>query len=139
VSNNRAHCLLEMERYAQAVNRLASQHRLRVVVSSLMHEAAAGERLVRMLQPPAKAIPTETLDAMLMLTQASRCLFIGEGGVMHLAGALNKPQFVLIAQSSTLEWGPLNAKARYLSHSLHVNAIHQETIERELQLAWEAS
>jgi ADP-heptose:LPS heptosyltransferase len=136
VTNNRPHCILEMDRYAQAINRLAAQTPVRVVVSAMVGDGPAATALVQRLQPPAKAIPTESFDALLLLIQASRCLFIGEGGMVHLAAALNKPQMIVIAQSSPIEWGPLSLKARWLSHALHVNALPQQAIERELQIAW---
>lgn len=139
VTNNRPHCILDLDRYAQAVNRLAAQTPLRVVVSAMVGDAAQADALVQRLQVPAKAIPTGSFDALLMLIQASHCLFIGEGGLVHLAAALGKPQMVFIAQSSPIEWGPLSQKARWISHALHVNALPQEAIERELQLAWSST
>jgi ADP-heptose:LPS heptosyltransferase len=136
VSNNRDHCLLTTERTLQAVHRLAAQFPLRVVISARKSEEQQAQELAQQLKLPARAIATESLDALLMLLEAVHCLFIGEGGLMHLAAALGKRQLALFGQSSPLEWWPMSSKARWISHALHVNAIPQEAIERELLRAW---
>ena len=40
--------------------------------------------------------------------------FLGEGGSMHMAAALEIPQVVLFGTTSTITWSPLSEKATVL-------------------------
>jgi ADP-heptose:LPS heptosyltransferase len=61
-------------------------------------------------------------------------LFIGDGGLMHLAAALNKNQLVLFAKTPVEEWGPISNKAKLLMDNNDINNIPKDVINKELNL-----
>ena len=61
-------------------------------------------------------------------------LFIGDGGLMHLAAALNKDQLVLFAKTPVEEWGPISNKAKLLIDNNDINNIPKDIINKELNL-----
>ena len=58
-------------------------------------------------------------------------LFIGDGGLMHLAAALNKDQLVLFSKTPVEEWVPISNKAKLLIDN---NNIPKDIINKELNL-----
>ncbi|HUD00889.1 MAG TPA: glycosyltransferase family 9 protein, partial [Rhabdochlamydiaceae bacterium] len=57
----------------------------------------------------------------------------GDGGIMHLAAALDKPQVVLFGGTKIWEWAPLSEKAVCLSDPHNVNFIPEEIIQQALE------
>jgi ADP-heptose:LPS heptosyltransferase len=133
ISNNRASSLLDPARVAQAINQLPS---IRIVISGVPQDAPRAAILASHLRVPHRIILTETLDALLVLVDSVDGLFIGDGGLMHFAAALKKPQLVLFGKTLPSEWHPLSNKARWLSHPIDVNGIPQPTIEEALRKLW---
>ncbi|MGH2613123.1 MAG: glycosyltransferase family 9 protein, partial [Rhabdochlamydiaceae bacterium] len=56
----------------------------------------------------------------------------GDGGVMHLMGALDKPQLVLFGKTPLWEWAPLSKKAICVWHPENVNLIPEHEIQEGL-------
>lgn len=80
------------------------------------------------LTVPHVVFPTPNFDQLMCLLGAVDACFIGEGGIMHLAAALNKPQLVLFGKTSQICWEPLSNKGIYLRDESDVKNIKPENV-----------
>jgi len=86
-----------------------------------------------MLPMPCEIVPTASLDDCLRLIAACDALLIGDGGLMHFAAALDKPQVVLFGGTKVWEWAPLSEKAVCLADAHNVNFIEEGKIYQALE------
>jgi ADP-heptose:LPS heptosyltransferase len=133
VTNNRPTSFLGVKLTAQLLNELAQHTPLRVVVSATPSDVAIAQRLVEQLQMPACATITQSLSAALCLLKASDCLLLGDGGMSHMAAALDRPQLCLFGETSPIEWAPLSKKASVLFHRTAVDQLEPAVISQALR------
>jgi ADP-heptose:LPS heptosyltransferase len=126
VSNNRIGSLLDTDKVADVLNQLSKQKEFEVVINCLTKDKERAKELSLLLKMETHMIPTESLDDLLGLMASVDGLFIGDGGNMHLAAALDKPQVVLFGGTEVWEWAPLSTKAICLRDPHNVNFIPQE-------------
>jgi ADP-heptose:LPS heptosyltransferase len=89
--------------------------------------------LSELLEPPSHVWVGQNFDSFMALLQHSDCCFIGSGGIMHLAAALQKSQVVLFAKTSIEKWHPLSDRATCLYHPQNVHLIDEDSIMRGLR------
>ena len=133
VSNNRYFCLLGIEEHAKILNRLHDEFNCSVLISHLPKDANKAFSLAQKLEMPNIALATPDFSEFMAVLDAVDLCLIGEGGIMHLAAALNKPQVALFSKTSIIEWSPLSDKAVILQHPENVNFIDQEMIYSALR------
>lgn len=133
VSNNREECSLGIDGYAEILNKLNKEHKYSVIISYLSKDAPKALLLSQKLEVPNVVLETPDFAEFMVVLDSVDLCFIGEGGIMHLAAALDKPQVALFSQTSMVEWAPLSDKAIVLHHPEHVNRIDKELIYNALK------
>jgi ADP-heptose:LPS heptosyltransferase len=134
VSNNRAGCTLTLERAAFLLNRLGQRHRFCTIINALPQDQRHADRLFSLLEGPSKVIPTEHFVDFLTILNSCDAVFSGEGGVCHLASALEKPVVALFGGTILARWRPLNEQAICFESSTgHVDEISETKILSALE------
>jgi ADP-heptose:LPS heptosyltransferase len=133
VTNNRIGSCLDADKMQRALNKLAQKKPFRTIINCEPQDTGRAEALARGLQMPAEIIPTPTFDEFITLIASVDAFFIGDGGIMHLAAALDKPQVVLFGGTKIWEWAPLSDKAVCLGDPHNVNLIPEEKIDQALE------
>lgn len=133
VTNNREECTINLNLYRDLFTELKKQFNFSVVISYLPQDQKRAEELVNLLPVPAVAIATPSFAEFMVLLDLVNGCFLGDGGIAHLAAALDKPQVVLFGAILPIEWLPLSKKVQYLYHSENVNYINRQEIMVKLQ------
>jgi ADP-heptose:LPS heptosyltransferase len=118
--------------YVNILNRLHRIHNFRVAVSCLPEDLGKAEMLSKKLSPSSVAIATDNIPSFLTLLDLSDLVFVGDGGIMHLAAAMKKPQVTLFGATLLEEWLPLSNKAICFHHPRTVEEISKEKILQAL-------
>lgn len=130
VTNNRLGSTLDADKTQRLLNGLQKFH---VVINCEPRDVQQADLLAAGLHVPAQVIPTASFDDFMALIASVDALFIGDGGIMHLAAALDKPQVVLFGGTKIWEWAPVSDKAICLSDPHNVNFIPEEKIKQALE------
>jgi ADP-heptose:LPS heptosyltransferase len=130
VTNHRLGSTLDIDKTQRLLNGLKSS--FKVIINCEPADQARAELLAAELKMPSEVISTPTFDEFLGLVASADAFFIGDGGIMHLAAALDKPQVVLFGGTKIWEWAPLSEKAVCLSDPQNVNFIPEEKIQQAL-------
>lgn len=133
VTNNRIGSTLSHENTASLLNRLFEKKDFTVVINCEPKDSDRAEELKKMLHMPAQVVSTPSFDTFLNLLASCKAAFIGDGGIMHLAAALDMPQVVLFGGTKIWEWAPLSKKAICLGHEHNVNDINPAQILEALE------
>lgn len=128
VSNNRVSSTIAIEKYAEILNKFQQQQPIKIAISYLGVDTAHAQQLQEKLAAPAVPILTSSFMEFITLIKYSDLIFTGDGGIMHCAAALDKPQLALFGSTDPREWHPLSARAEYLRHHETVNKISTNTI-----------
>lgn len=136
LTNNRAASSLGVEGHAQILNGLAKKRDFRVVISCEKKDLGKAEELLPRLKMPAKIVATGSIDELIALLSLVNAVLVGDGGIMHLAAALEKPQTVLFGHDIVTQWRPLSDQATCLVSESHVLDIPKEAILESLLHAW---
>lgn len=136
VTNNRVGSTLDQEKYWRLLNGLYEKKPFNVVVNGEPKDLEKATELAAGLKMPSQVVMTEKLDDFLKLLASVDAAFIGDGGIMHLAAALNKRQLVLFGGTEVWEWAPLSDKAICLADEHNVNFIPEDQILRALHELW---
>ncbi|MBN4066625.1 glycosyltransferase family 9 protein [Simkania negevensis] len=126
VSNHRAASTPSNNYYAGVLNALYKEAPFRTVISCQSKDLERAKALSSKLSSPSIPIATPSLESFLVLLHHVDVVFSGDGGTMHMAAALNKPQLVLFGITRTEEWRPLSSCAVCLQHPEDVNFIPQQ-------------
>lgn len=127
VSNNRVGSALSLERMAACIN-------VPVCITALEKDRAQAEKLAQMLTVPSELFIDRPFSEFLGLIKGVRGALVGDGGISHLAAALDKPQVVLFGGTKVWEWGPLTDKAHCLTHPHNVNEIPLSEITKAITM-----
>ena len=132
VSNNRKQSILSLEAQAIIINEFARHRPCHVVISCMPLHVEKAKHLSKLLTTSSSISATSTLKELLHLIDSCNLIFIGDGGLMHLTAALDKPQVVLFGATSIEEWHPLSNKAICLYDPYNVNNITGNDILKAL-------
>jgi len=130
VTNNRLGSTLDPDKTQRLINRLTKK--FHVVINCELQDLKRAQILASGLNVSSEIIPTPKFDQFMALLASVDSCFIGDGGIMHLAAALDKPQVVLFGGTKVWEWAPLSDKAICLSDPHNVNFIPEEKIQKAL-------
>lgn len=133
VSNKRFDCFLGVERYAIVLNKVFQQMPFRMVIAGIPKDLALAQALAKALSMPNATVLTGELDRVLILLEMVDACFIGEGGVGHMAAALNKPQLILYGRVSVEAWKPLAQHITCLFHPMTVKDLATDLLASELR------
>lgn len=75
----------------------------------------------------------ESFESTCQLLCESDVIVTGDGGLMHMAAACNRPVLALFGQTSVAKWRPLSSKAQVLYHPERVDAIDSLLIAQLLE------
>jgi ADP-heptose:LPS heptosyltransferase len=136
VTNNRLGSTLDHDKYHRLLNTLFLNKRFSVIVNGEPKDCERAGQLAQGLKMPCRVVMTERLEEFLKLLASVDAVFIGDGGVMHLAAALGKKQVVLFGGTKVWEWAPLSDRAVCLADEHNVNFISEEKILEALHELW---
>jgi ADP-heptose:LPS heptosyltransferase len=136
VTNNRPTSLLPFEKLANVINRLSEKRDIHVGISCQPNDIPKAATLSKMFHSESTIVPTKDLRSLLFLLAQTDLVLCGDGGLMHLAAAMNTPQVVLFGGTRPEEWAPLSDKATCLHHPSSVGEIDVDIITEALRAAW---
>ena len=113
--NNRVHSTISEQKYIDTLNAAYSRIKFKVIVSC---KANCDNLLAALLMPAINVLTPDFSDFIYVLSKID-CVYVGEGGVMNMASALNKRSLSLFGETSLIHWHPL---ARNKSIYLEVDA-----------------
>jgi len=135
ISNNRKSSILTNDNLCLILNKLHKQHNnLHIIIFYIHEDIHQAQELKKSLIPNSEIVTNQGMGHFLCLLDMVDALFIGDGGLMHLAAALNKDQLVLFAKTPVKEWGPISNKAKLLIDNNDINNIPKDDINKELNL-----
>lgn len=131
VTNTRVGSQLEPETIAKHLNQsLVGTH---VILNCEPKDVAKAERVRALLKISHEVIPTQSFDDFMALLASVDASWTGDGGIMHLMAAMDKPQLVLFGRTPLWEWAPISEKAICIWHPENVNLIPEDEIEQGLK------
>lgn len=133
VSNNRIGCTLSIEKAASILNSLGKEKKFCTVINCLPQDIHRAKHLHSLLTHESIVMPTELFSQFLEILYSSDGVFVGDGGVCHLAAAMDKKIVALYGGTNLDQWKPLSAKAVCLKISGHVDDLPEEKIRDALK------
>ena len=134
VSYNRSASQLKNTTIANILNQINNTYDIFVYISTLEKDIEKADNLRRLLNLKSSIETLPSFKDYLALINSSDLCFVGDGGSMHMAAALEVNQVVLFGGTSTVTWSPLNDKATILSDKSDVNNIPEQKILSALRL-----
>lgn len=133
VSNNRVGSLLSFDRMARLLNNLSEKHSFGVAISCLPKDLPKAQTIASLFKMEHIIFSTEKFDDFITLVNSVDWVFSGDGGIVHLTAALQKPALFLFGGTKVWQWGPLSDEAAVLYHPKHVVDIPEQDILRALE------
>jgi ADP-heptose:LPS heptosyltransferase len=133
VSNNRDCSRLNNANLAIVINLLNKEFDFNIYISSLITDLEIAKDLKKRLTIDSSIRLTPNLKDFIELLNSMDICFLGDGGTMHFAAALEIPQVVLFGHTSPLTWGPLSNHAKLFYDSENVNNIELKKILEALK------
>jgi ADP-heptose:LPS heptosyltransferase len=134
VSNNRESCRLEIDRIATILNKLSEDFDFEIFISALDIDYDKASKLKNQINQHSTIKITPQLKDFISLIKGVDICFLGEGGIMHIAAALDIHQVVLFGYTSSITWSPLSKNAVVLSDRINVNKIPKNDIYYALRM-----
>ncbi len=119
-------------RYSEIVNHVYEKSPFNVVLLSQKQDEPRARAIQERLRVPHLVCFPRSFDEFMVWLDMSDFLFVGDGGIAHIAAALDKRQLVLFGETSPIEWAPLSHQARIFYDPLHVNRLSDEVLENAL-------
>lgn len=119
-------------RYSEIVNRVYNKAPFSVLLLGQKKDELRARAIAQGLRVPYLLTFPRSFDEFMVWLQMSDFFFIGDGGIAHLAAAMNKKQVVLFGETNPLEWAPLSHRAHCFYDPLHVNRLKDDLLEDAL-------
>ncbi len=133
VTNHRIGSQLDSDKIAKHLNKAFEQLSFKVILNCEPKDLGRAQEAGALLKMNYEIIPTPNFDDFMGLLASVDASWTGDGGIMHLMGAMNKPQLVLFGKTALWEWAPLSPKAICVRHPENVNLIPEDEIEQGLE------
>ena len=117
-----------LEKWATLLNTLSRAEKFTAALAVLPSEKEYALQLQQSLKIPSFVVTAEFSDFLSLLHQAD-LVFSGDGGVMHLTAALDRPQVVFFGGTSIQKWAPLTNKGLYFYHPYDLSLLADEEIQ----------
>lgn len=131
-SNNREYSFPGIALYSDLLNTLHDERKFRALISCKTEDRIVAHAIQHRLNAPSCLVNSTDMGEYLKLLSLADLVFVGDGGIMHMAAALDKKQVVLFGRTRVVEWQPLSKKAVCLAHPTHVSKIDKQEILRAL-------
>lgn len=116
-------------RYAAIINRLYNEVALfEVVILGQPKDELRAKALVAQLTVPYVLHFPRNFEEFMVLMKSSDLFFVGDGGIAHIAAAMDKKVLVLFGESTPIEWAPLGMDVTTLYDPIHVNRLKDDKI-----------
>lgn len=131
VTNHRIGSQLDSDKIAGHLNQVMGS--FQVILNCEPKDLARAQAIAKQLKMNYQIIPTPNFDDFMGLLASVDASWTGDGGIMHLMAAMDKPQLVLFGRTPLWEWAPLSKKAICLWHAENVNFIPEQEIQAGLE------
>ena len=133
ITNNRLGCRLDNDKYIRILNALNLEHPFHLIINAEPHDQKKAIELEGKFQMSHQVMITEKFEDLIKLIASIDYLFIGDGGIMHMAAAMQKKQLILFGKTDICEWAPLTDLALCIRDSKNVNGICEDQILEALK------
>ncbi len=133
VTNQRIGSQLDSDKIARHLNQAFQKKSFHVILNCQLKDLHRAEAVGADLKMSYETIPTPCFDDFIRLLASVDGAWTGDGGIMHLMSALDKPQLILFGKTALWEWAPLHLKAFCVWHPENVNMIPSNEIEQGLE------
>jgi len=131
VTNTRVGSQLEPETIVEHLNAIGDS--IEVILNCEPKDIELAQQVARRLKIRHQIIPTENFDELEGLLASVDASWSGDGGIMHLMAAMDKPQLVQFGRTPLWEWAPMSKKAVCIWHPENVNLIEKGEIRAGLK------
>ncbi|TNH42228.1 glycosyltransferase family 9 protein [Photorhabdus luminescens] len=108
VSNNRKSSCITHERMALIAQQIRNYFPdVKFIISTLRHDRSNAEKLSTMIGDRTQIVECQSLQSFLSLLSSTDLIIVGDGGICHLAAALNKKLVALYGVTKPENWAPL--------------------------------
>lgn len=133
VTNHRIGSQLDSDKIAKHLNKAFEKGSFQVILNCEPKDIARAQDVAARLKMHYQIISTPNFDDFMGLLASVDGSWTGDGGVMHLMAALDKPQLVLFGKTALWEWAPLSKKAICVWHPENVNLILEQLVAQGLE------
>ena len=132
ISNRREASRWSLAAFAETADRLHNQLGLSIMLSWAPGDAnnplfpgddGRAEEIAQRMQTRPILLRTPYLDDVIAAVSVCDFILSTDGGLMHMAAALDIPQVVLFGKTSTLQWAPVSEKCTVVSRGGRVDQI----------------
>ncbi|CDG87316.1 glycosyltransferase family 9 protein [Xenorhabdus bovienii] len=111
VSNNRIKRLISNEQLALIVCKIAERYpTAKFIISALPNDIHLAENLILRISKNSQIVISNSLNEFLILLNNMTLIVVGDGGICHLAAALQKKLVALYGVTKPENWAPLAAE-----------------------------
>lgn len=128
VSNSKTFCQLSNTKCAAILNSLYKKHAFSILISAKSQDYKKAIELQNLLVMHSEIQISSTIRDFISFINAADIVLTGDGGLGHLAGALNKKIVALYSRTSPKYWGILGYNVTHLYDAKNVNSIRNEVI-----------
>lgn len=132
VSNNRETSQLSNQKTANVLNSLSSSYPFSVLITAKESDFYKAADLKSLLKVNSEIYTTPNIHDFLSYVNATDIVLCGDGGLGHIAGALNKKTVALYGKTSIEHWGIIGHDVIHLYNSTDVNNINNQDIVNAL-------
>ncbi len=132
VSSHRQTSQLTNENLARVLNSASKCSDFSVVISLVEKDMEKALSLQKALHIPSMIALSPTLDDLISLINQVDIFLLGDGGMAHIAGALDKPGVAVYGETSIKRWAVLSDKVTHLYDKEDVNNIDLNLITKSL-------
>lgn len=112
--------------YLHCLNQMFKRKKFEILISCQKEQLEEAYLLHKMLHAPSRVFCGKNFDAFLGAIEESDICFVGDGGCMHLAAALDKKVLALFGRTSVEQWRPLCREVQCLHHNESAEKIDPE-------------
>ena len=130
--NNRVACSLNIDKLVAILRFVFDRRKFALVVNGPEKLSFPLDYLKEKVGCEIRYVVTEDFDAFLHLLNECDLIFVGDGGVAHVAAWLDKPSVVLFGETLPEQWLPMSNKVEFLFDPKTVNDIKNEEIATKI-------
>ncbi|MDC9607097.1 glycosyltransferase family 9 protein [Xenorhabdus griffiniae] len=116
VSNNRKYSLINNERLTLIANKILENHPdTKFFISSYKHDIPLAEDLKSRIGKNSEVVVSDSLGSFLALLSSMTLIIVGDGGICHLAAALQKKIVAFYGVTRPENWAPMAKKDTFIT------------------------
>ena len=132
VSNNRETSQLSNQKTADVLNSLFNDYPFSVLITAKESDFSKADNLKSLLNMKSEIYTTPNIHDFISYVNAADIVLCGDGGLGHIAGALNKKTVALYGKTSVNHWGVIGHQVIHLFDENDVNNIAAESISNAM-------